>query len=158
MYFLGCSPASPGKMIYRFQHTTRSKQRAERTCYGRPSVYRRRLSRNSVPTKRFVGKFLIIFTNYRLKKRFLIFCVFFRHNLVKKEEPKPEPEAEPLRRPENKGQGRGLLRSTIQARAARSPMPGRRPTTDMSAYDSLMEETFKNMKIWKFVNGILFLL
>eukprot|EP00093_Oithona_nana_P000326 00326.XXX_169_697_1 [CDS] Oithona nana genome sequencing. len=69
----------------------------------------------------------------------------------KNEEPKPEPEAEPLRKPENKGQGRGLLRSTIQARAARSPMPSRRLlTTDKSAYDSLMSENFMNMKLKEF--------
>ena len=76
--------------------------------------------------KRSLGKFLIIITD---EKDPNYLCIF-RLNLVKKEEPKPEPEAEPLRRPENKGQGRGLLRSTIQARAARSPMPGRRLTTE----------------------------
>merc|ERR1712004_431085 len=69
----------------------------------------------------------------------------------KDEEPKPEPEAEPLRKPENKGQGRGLLRSTIQARAARSPMPSRRLlTTDKSAYDRLLAENFMNMKLKEF--------
>ena len=75
-----------------------------------------------------------------------------KHRLLnlkeKKEEVvKPENADSVLRKPEMKGQGRGLLRSTMQARAAKSPMPSRRLTSDVSAYDALMTENFQRIKL-----------
>ena len=74
------------------------------------------------------------------------------NNLKEKKEEvvKPENADSVLRKPEMKGQGRGLLRSTMQARAAKSPMPSRRLTSDVSAYDALMTENFQRIKLWKF--------
>ena len=72
-----------------------------------------------------------------------------RFNLKEKKEVEVQPEKpdEVLRRPETKGQGRGLLRSTIQARVAKSPMPSRRLTSEASAYDALMTENFQRIQL-----------
>ena len=75
-----------------------------------------------------------------------------RYNLQEKKEEVVKPEnpenaGQELRKPEMKGTGRGLLRSTMQARAGKSPMPSRRLTSDVSAYDALMTENFQRIKL-----------